>query len=155
MGERDLKILVIQGPNLDQLGQREESHYGNFTLKDVHELLEKEVSSQKITLSFYQSNHEGELIEKIHAAGSDFDGILINAAGFTHTSVAIRDALIIAKLPFVEVHLSNPYAREDFRHQSYLSDLAIGVVCGFKEKSYVMGLEGLVQFFRKTEACES
>ncbi len=130
------KILVIHGPNLNLLGTREPEHYGQTTLADIDQRLEALASSDGHSLESFQSNAEHALIEKIQAAAPDVDRIIINPAGLTHTSVALRDALLAAAVPFVEVHLSNIHAREPFREHSYFSDAAIGVVSGFGPLSY-------------------
>ncbi len=130
------KILVIHGPNLNMLGNREPEHYGQTTLADIDQRLEALASSDGHSLESFQSNAEHALIEKIQAAAPDVDRIIINPAGLTHTSVALRDALLAAAVPFVEVHLSNIHAREPFREHSYFSDAAIGVVSGFGPLSY-------------------
>jgi 3-dehydroquinate dehydratase-2 len=135
-------VLVVHGPNLDRLGTREPGVYGTSTLADIDAALEAHARVRGVTLGFFQSNWEGALVERIHAA--EADGIVINAAGLTHTSVVLRDALLARGLPFVEVHLSNVHAREPFRRHSYLSDVAVGVVCGFGPASYVLGLDGLL-----------
>ncbi|MGE4496677.1 MAG: type II 3-dehydroquinate dehydratase [Deferribacterales bacterium] len=134
-----MKLLVINGPNLNMLGRRESSHYGTLTLADINtKLIEK--ADGRAELEFFQSNHEGAIIDRIQQT-SGFDGIIINAGAYTHTSIGIRDAFLAAKTPFVEVHLSNVYAREDFRHNSYLSDIAKGVIAGFGWMSYMLALE--------------
>ncbi len=135
-------VLVVHGPNLDRLGTREPGVYGTSTLADIDAALEAHARLRGVTLERFQSNWEGALVERIHAA--EADGIVINAAGLTHTSVVLRDALLARGLPFVEVHLSNVHAREPFRRHSYLSDVAVGVVCGFGPASYVLGLDGLL-----------
>ena len=135
-------VLVVHGPNLDRLGTREPGVYGTSTLADIDAALGAHARVRGVALGFFQSNWEGALVERIHAA--EADGIVINAAGLTHTSVVLRDALLARGLPFVEVHLSNVHAREPFRRHSYLSDVAVGVVCGFGPASYVLGLDGLL-----------
>lgn len=137
-----MKLLVINGPNLNMLGRRESTHYGTLTLTDINtKLIEK--ADGRAEMEFFQSNHEGAIIDRIQQA-SGFDGIIINAGAYTHTSIGIRDALLTVKIPFVEVHLSNVYAREDFRHKSYLSDIAKGVVAGFGWMSYILALESFL-----------
>jgi 3-dehydroquinate dehydratase-2 len=143
MPVKKLTIQVIHGPNLNLLGEREKNIYGAVTLSEIDGNLKKIAKSKDVTLKIFQSNHEGEIIDVLHAAKT-VDGILINPAAFTHTSVAIRDALIAVKKPIVEVHLSNIYAREDFRHHSFISDIAVGVISGFGAKSYDMGLAALI-----------
>lgn len=146
-----MRILVVQGPNLDRLGQREPATYGRSTLADITAALDGVAMELGVTLTHVQSAHEGALVEAIHqAADAGAVGAVVNAAAYTHTSVAIRDALLSVKLPFVEVHLSNVHAREPFRHHSYLSDVAIGVISGFGLDSYLFGLRGLVGRLRST-----
>lgn len=130
-----MKILVLNGPNLNLLGQREKDQYGSFTLTDVEIALKREFGDYKF--EFYQSNHEGELIDKIQNAPSYFDGIIINPGGFSHTSVAIRDALSICKIPKVEVHISNISRREDFRQSLITASVCDGYISGFKLNGYL------------------
>jgi 3-dehydroquinate dehydratase-2 len=138
-------ILVLHGPNLNLLGTREPEHYGNKTLDDINRELTLRAEQTGYVLETFQCNHEGALIERIHAARDQgIRYILINPAAFTHTSVAIRDALSGVAIPFIEVHLSNVHAREPFRQHSYFSDLAIGVICGFGHYSYLLALEYLI-----------
>jgi 3-dehydroquinate dehydratase-2 len=139
-----MQVLVLHGPNLNLLGTREPGLYGRDTLAAIDEALQRRAADLGAQVACFQSNHEGELVDRIQAARGSSDGILINAAAFTHTSVAIRDALLATALPFVEVHLSNVHAREPFRHHSYLADRAVGVICGFGPLSYRLGLEGLL-----------
>ena len=138
------KILVIHGPNLGLLGHREPAIYGRLTLKDINEKLQKLAGKKKVRLTIKQSNHEGEIVDLIGKAKSKFDGILINPAAYTHTSVAIRDAIAASGIITVEVHLSNIYSREEFRHKSLISPVAKGTVLGFGYKSYLLGLEALL-----------
>lgn len=139
-------ILILHGPNLNMLGTREPAVYGTQTLDDINTQLQSLVQAAGATCRIVQSNHEGELIEHIHAAGQDgTDFILINAGAYTHTSVGIRDALSAVQLPFIEVHLSNVYRREPFRHHSYLSDLAQGVIAGLGAHGYVAALQYALQ----------
>jgi 3-dehydroquinate dehydratase-2 len=138
------KILVINGPNLDLLGRREPEIYGKTTLADIKKSLKERTTKHKLGLDFIQSNSESTLVERIASAHADF--IIINPAAFTHTSVAIRDALLAAKIPFIEVHLSNIYAREAFRKQSYLSDIALGVITGLGKESYQLALDFAIQY---------
>ncbi len=136
------RVLVLNGPNLNLLGTREPGVYGRVTLESIHERLLQRAQQAGIALEFLQSNAEVVLIERIHLARTDTtDFIIINPAAFTHTSVALRDALSAVKIPFVEVHLSNVFAREPFRHHSYFTDLAVGIVCGLGPKGYELALE--------------
>lgn len=139
------RILVIHGPNLNLLGTREPEHYGRTTLADINLALAQLAAMADVDLEAFQSNHEGALIERIHAARDQgVRAIIINPAAYTHTSVALRDALAGVAIPFVEVHLSNVHARESFRHHSYFSDLAIGVICGLGHEGYRFALEYLL-----------
>ena len=140
------KITVLNGPNLNLLGVREPSHYGNKTLADIQRILEQQASVLQHELYFYQNNAEHEIIEIIHQAyQNNVDFIIINPAAFTHTSVAIRDALLATKIPFIEVHLSNVHAREPFRKHSYFSDIAKGVICGLGAIGYELALHAAHQ----------
>jgi 3-dehydroquinate dehydratase-2 len=140
-----VQILVLHGPNLNLLGRREPERYGRVTLSEIDARLRAAAESAGCELDSLQSNAEHELVERIHAAMDDgTDGIVINPAALTHTSVALRDALAAAGLPFIEVHLTNPDARESFRRSSYLADLAVGRVAGFGPQSYLLGLRGLL-----------
>ena len=143
------KILVIHGPNLNLLGQREPDIYGKVTIDDINSDLKKRAKSNKVTLEIVQSNHEGEIVELIGKSAGKFAAILINPAAYTHTSVAIRDAISSVKVPTVEVHLSNIYAREEFRHTSLISAVAKGQICGFGKMSYVLGLEAAISLISK------
>jgi len=135
-------LLVLNGPNLNLLGKREPGIYGHTTLADIEQTLTEQAADKNIKLSFLQSNAEVELIEAIHQAGENqVDFIIINPAAFTHTSVAIRDALLGVNIPFIEVHLSNVHAREPFRAHSYFSDKALGVICGLGPKGYEYALQ--------------
>ena len=139
-------VLVLHGPNLNLLGLREPNHYGKNTLADIDSLLAKRAKETNISLQSFQSNSETELIQKLHAlADKKVDFIIINPAAFTHTSVALRDALSAIKIPFVEVHLSNIYARETFRHHSYFSDIAVGVISGLGAQGYLLALDYAIQ----------
>lgn len=144
-----INILVLHGPNLNLLGGREPDIYGSLTLDQLNKLIEERSGALGVNVEFYQSNHEGELVERIQQAPGRFDGILINPAAFTHYSYAIRDAFAAVALPFVEVHLSNIYSRESFRQHSVLSDLAEGVICGLGPESYLLGLEALVKIINR------
>ncbi len=140
------RILVLNGPNLNLLGTREPGHYGNDTLADIEARLREQASALGSELDFFQSNAEFELVDRIHqAARDDVDFILINPAAFTHTSVALRDALLGVNIPFIEVHLSNVFAREDFRHHSYFSDVAVGVISGLGAQGYELALQAALR----------
>ena len=136
-------IHCLHGPNLDLLGNREPERYGRLTLAEIDTLLGERAATLGVRLVCGQYNGEGALVEAIHAA-ADADGLLVNAAAYTHTSVAVRDALLAIDRPFVEVHLSNVFARDPFRHHSYLSDIAVGVITGLGADSYLLALDGLV-----------
>lgn len=143
------KILVLHGPNLNLLGERETQHYGTDTLESIDRRLVERAQREGVTVMTFQSNAEAALIERVHAAKSDETAfIVINPAGFTHTSVALRDALAAAAIPFIEVHLSNVHAREPFRHHSYFSDLARGVICGLGPQGYELALEAALRSVR-------
>lgn len=142
---KERKILVIHGPNLNLLGQRESRIYGKSSLSAINRQVEGEAKSLHLKVSFVQSNHEGELVDLIGQAGNQYDGILINPAAYTHTSVALRDAIVASKIPVVEVHLSNIYAREEFRQHSLTAPVCIGQVSGFGANSYILGLQGLAK----------
>lgn len=142
-----VKVLLLDGPNLDALGRREPHRYGTQTLEDVRQRMQQIAKEIDVTLACFQSPSEGELVARVHRACLDgFAGCVINAGAFTHTSVALRDALSATKLPFVEVHITNPYRREPFRRRSLLSDLAAGVVCGLGVDGYEYGLRGLHRY---------
>lgn len=138
-------ILVLNGPNLNLLGTREPEHYGHQTLADIGEKLTQQAQNQGIELQFFQSNAEHELVEKLHQTANNTDFIIINPAAFTHTSVAIRDAILGVAIPFIEVHLSNVHARESFRSRSYFSDIAQGVICGLGAQGYDLALQAAIQ----------
>lgn len=141
------KILILQGPNLNMLGTREKSIYGAKSLADLHLELADYAQSLHLELEFFQSNSEAQLIEKIHSTiAGDIAFIIINPAAFTHTSIALRDALLTVNLPFLEIHISNVFAREAFRHKSYFSDKAVGVIAGFGTFGYQMALAGAKDF---------
>ena len=143
-----MRLLLLNGPNLNLLGSREPGLYGTQTLEQIESALSQQAADLGVELQCFQSNHEGELVDRIHAARGQADGILINAGALTHSSIALRDALLGVAIPFVELHLSNVHAREAFRHQSMLADKAIGVICGFGPVSYGLALQGLVQRLR-------
>lgn len=135
------RILVLNGPNLNRLGIREPHIYGHRTLDDIRISLEQRAAKAGATLAFLQSNSESALIDAVHQAWGKVDYILINPAAFTHTSVALRDALLSVSIPFIEIHLSNVYAREDFRHHSFFSDVAVGVISGLGAQGYELALD--------------
>jgi 3-dehydroquinate dehydratase-2 len=141
-------ILVLHGPNLNLLGLREPAVYGSTTLADINRQLEQEGQSLQVKITAFQSNHEGALVDAIHSALGQHQGILINPGAYTHTSVAIRDAIAAVALPTVEVHLSNVYRREAFRHHSYIAPVAVGQISGFGAESYRLGLQALVHHLR-------
>tara|TARA_Y200000002_G_C22613305_1_gene634848 strand:+ start:829 stop:1269 length:441 start_codon:yes stop_codon:yes gene_type:complete len=142
-------ILVINGPNLNLLGSREPDIYGSFSLDSLEKELTKYATLKQINLSFFQSNSESEIIDIIHNSKSKHDAIIINPAAFTHTSVAIRDALSAIKLPVVEVHISNIYARESFRHHSYIAPVCIGQISGFGPKGYELAIDAVFDYLAK------
>tara|TARA_B100000401_G_scaffold309871_1_gene213565 strand:+ start:16 stop:462 length:447 start_codon:yes stop_codon:yes gene_type:complete len=137
------KIIIINGPNLNLLGEREQSQYGTITFDSLKEKCLKKASELKIDAEFFQSNIEGEIVNKIQDARKSFDGIIINAAAFTHTSVAIRDALNIFKKPIIELHISNIYRREEFRHKSLISDIVTGGIFGLGAEGYILAIISL------------
>jgi 3-dehydroquinate dehydratase-2 len=137
------KIIIINGPNLNLLGKREPDIYGDMSFEDFFSEV-KELYSGEIQLSSFQSNIEGELINKIQEVGFTYNGIILNAGGYTHTSVAIRDAIAAVKTPVIEVHISNPYSREEFRHTSLLSGVCKGIIAGFGMESYVLALDSFL-----------
>ena len=143
------KIIILNGPNLNLLGEREESQYGNFTLKDIEERCKDCAKKNNLDITSYQSNIEGELVDKIQDSRDKFNGLIINAGGYTHTSVAIHDALKIIKIPIIELHISNIYNREDFRHKSLISKLAKGIICGFGDYGYIMALKAMNKYLVK------
>ncbi|MBV8883542.1 MAG: type II 3-dehydroquinate dehydratase [Chroococcidiopsidaceae cyanobacterium CP_BM_RX_35] len=144
-----LSVLVLHGPTLNLLGQREPAIYGSLTLDEINCLLVEEGKKLQVGIFPLQSNHEGVLVDAIHEASQQHQGILINAGAYTHTSVALRDAIVAVQLPTVEVHLSNIYQRETFRHHSFIAPVAIGQISGFGAHSYRLGLQALVNFLRQ------
>jgi len=144
MASEPKKILIINGPNLNMLGTRQPEIYGSDTLDDIQERCEAVAESIGLEVEFKQSNSEGEIIDLIHKAKTDYAGLIINAAGYTHTSVAIFDALLLLEIPVVEVHISNIYKREDFRHKSLVSPAATGIICGFGVKGYELALKSFI-----------
>ena len=144
-----MKILVIHGPNLNLLGSREQELYGRLTLPEINTRIKKMAQKIKVEVEIFQSDDEGKLVTRIGEAKGNYQGLLINPAAYTHTSVALRDAILSAGIPTVEVHLSNIYCREEFRRHSFVSDIALGQVVGFGPDSYLLGLEGLVNYLRR------
>tara|TARA_B100001173_G_scaffold287372_1_gene275744 strand:+ start:240 stop:671 length:432 start_codon:yes stop_codon:yes gene_type:complete len=138
-----MKILFLNGPNLNMLGEREESLYGQLTLGEINSLIQKKADKMNIQVDFFQSNEEGKIVSRIQESSGLVDYIVINPAAFTHTSIAIRDALLAVKARFIEVHLSNIFSREDFRQNSYVSSIALGVISGFGHQGYLMALDAL------------
>ena len=143
------KIIILNGPNLNLLGEREKDQYGSFTLKDIENDCNNFAKKNKIKLSFFQSNIEGEIVDEIQNSRNKQDGLIINAGGYTHTSVAIHDALKILKIPIIELHISNVYNREEFRHKSLISKVARGVICGFGADGYLMSLQAINRLLEK------
>lgn len=143
-----MKILVINGVNMNMLGSRETEKYGTMTLKDLEKDLYAFSFELGIDIETFQSNFEGEIVEKIHSAKDNFDGIVINAGAYTHTSVAIRDAISAVDIPTVEVHMTNIYKREEFRHHSYMAPVCIGQISGFGADSYKLGLKAIKNFLK-------
>ena len=142
------KIIILNGPNLNLLGEREKNQYGSFTLKDIEKKCEEFADKNEISLTLFQSNIEGELVEKIQDSRNSQHGLVINAGGYTHTSVAILDALKILKIPIIELHISNIYNREEFRHKSLISIVAKSIICGFGSEGYIMALNAMNKFLK-------
>lgn len=143
-----MKILVINGPNLNLLGDREKENYGEVTLNEINSDLKTLANELGVEVDFFQSNTEGEIVDKIQQAKGVFDGIIINPAAYTHTSIALRDALLAVKIPAVEVHLSNIHSREEFRKISYTAPVCIGQIAGFRKDSYLLALRAIVNYLR-------
>ncbi len=139
-------ILILNGPNLNLLGTRQPEVYGPTTLQDIEALCAAKAAALNVTMDFVQSNHEGVLIDRLHAARGSFDGIILNAGAYTHSSIALMDAVSSIMLPVVELHLSNIHAREAFRHHSYIAPVAIGQICGFGAAGYALAIEALVGY---------
>ena len=143
-----MKFLLLNGPNLNMLGTREPEKYGTVTLEYIEKNLKEVAMQNNVELSCYQSNHEGDLIDKIQTSNGNFNGIIFNAGGYTHTSVALRDAIASVNTPVVEIHMTNIHAREDFRHTSLISPVCIGQICGFGENSYKLGFYALLEYLK-------
>lgn len=144
-----MKILLINGANLNMLGTREPEKYGSTTLADIENSVIRRGNELGVEVDVFQDNHEGNVVDKIQSCKGVYDGILINAGGYTHTSVVIRDAIAAVQIPTVEIHMTNIHAREEFRHTSLISGVCIAQVVGFKELSYILALEGLVDYLKR------
>ena len=142
------KIIIINGPNLNLLGEREQSQYGSVTFDELKNNCIQHSETLEINIEFTQSNIEGEIVTIIQEAKKKYDGLIINAAGFTHTSVAIRDALVIFKKPSIELHISNIYKREEFRHKSMISDVATGIICGLGANGYILAINAMHELLK-------
>ena len=143
------KIIILNGPNLNLLGEREKEKYGNITLKDIENNCKEFAIKNNINLSLFQSNMEGELVEEIQKARKEQQGLILNAGAYTHTSVAIHDALKVLKIPIIELHITNIYNREEFRHKSLISKIATSVLCGFGTDGYIMALQAMKNYLKK------
>ena len=137
------KIIIINGPNLNLLGEREQSQYGSITFDGLREKCIKKATDLKLDVDFFQSNSEGEIVESLQDAGKNCDGVIVNAGGLTHTSVIILDCLLAIDIPKIEVHISNPFTREEFRHNSYISKGVNGLICGFGADSYLLAIDAM------------
>lgn len=144
----DKKILVIHGPNLNMLGKREPAHYGTDTLDAINRRMTEKGLAAGLTLDFFQSNHEGRIIDKIQSALGEYDGLIINPAAYTHTSVAIRDAIALLDIPVVEIHLSNIHKREPFRRRSLIAEVVSGQVTGFGSSGYLLAIDAIIDLLR-------
>ena len=142
------KIIILNGPNLNLLGEREKDKYGNITLKDIEKNCNDFSKKNDIKITFFQSNEEGKLVDEIQKSRQEQHGMIINAGGYTHTSVAIHDALKILKIPIIELHITNIYNREDFRHKSLISKIAKSVLCGFGSNGYIIALEAMKNYLK-------
>ena len=142
------KILIINGPNLNLLGKREENHYGKTTFEELQQNCQDYAKNKDIGLTFKQTNIEGEIVSLIQESNKKFDGLIINAAGYTHTSVAIRDALVIFKKPSIELHISNIYKREEFRRKSMISDVVTGIICGLGANGYILAINAMHELLK-------
>lgn len=136
-------VLILNGPNLNLLGTRQPEVYGRTTLADIEEMCRKHGQTIDLEVSFAQSNHEGALVDAIHAARGVHDGIILNAGAYTHTSIALMDAIASVEMPAIELHLSNVHAREDFRHESYIAKVCVGIICGFGARGYVLAMDAM------------
>ncbi len=143
------KILIINGPTLNLLGKREENHYGKTTFEELIKDCKNYAKNKNVELTIKQTNIEGEIVSLIQDSGKKFDGLIINAAGYTHTSVSILDALMIIKIPSIELHISNIYSREEFRQKSLISKAVKGIICGFDTKGYLMAIDGILHLIKK------
>ena len=143
------KIVILNGPNLNLLGEREKEKYGTITLKDIENSCKEFAKKNNIDLTTFQSNIEGELVNKIQGARKEYKGLIINAGGYTHTSVAIHDALKVLEMPIIELHITNIYNREEFRHKSVISKVATSVLCGFGTDGYIMALQAVKKYLKK------
>lgn len=142
-------ILILNGPNLNLLGTRQPEVYGHTTLADIEEMCHTYAEAIGIKVAFDQSNHEGDLVDALHAARGTHGGVILNAGAYTHTSIALMDAISSVELPVIELHLSNVHAREDFRHRSYIAKVAIGLICGFGARGYTLAMDALVSHLEK------
>ena len=142
------KIIILNGPNLNLLGEREKEKYGDITLKNIENNCKEFARKNNMSITLFQSNIEGELVDKIQEARKGFHGMVINAGGYTHTSVAIHDALKILKIPVIELHITNIYNREEFRHKSLISKLATSILCGFGTNGYIMALQAMKNYLK-------
>tara|TARA_B100000780_G_scaffold264824_1_gene219794 strand:- start:43 stop:483 length:441 start_codon:yes stop_codon:yes gene_type:complete len=143
-------LLILNGPNLNLLGQRQPEIYGHMTLVDVHELCDNKAKILGIDIEFEQTNHEGRMVDLIQVAKTTHDGIILNAGAYTHTSIALFDALTAVEIPAIELHLSNVFSREAFRHHSYISNVAIGVICGFGAHGYLLAIDAMLAHLEAT-----
>ena len=150
-----MKIMVIQGPNINMLGKRDRRIYGSMTMSDIHEQMKAVADQAGVGIEFFQSNFEGEIVDKIQECLGEFDGIIINPAAYTHTSIAIRDALAAVNLPTIEVHISNIYQREEFRHKSLIAPVCAGHIAGFGPIGYHLAIIGMLQIFEQLKRIES
>ena len=152
MADKNLKIMVIQGPNINMLGLREPGIYGSMRMEDIHAQMKIVADQNSVDIDFFQSNLEGEIVDKIQECLGEADGIIINPAAYTHTSIAIRDALSAVNLPVIEVHISNIYRREEFRHKSLVAAVAAGQIAGFGPVGYHLAMIGMLQIFEQVKA---